>query len=151
MKLTTLLAQRQALLRQAHLANLAFAYQRLGEFAQRIARAGLRGPVVLKRADPENGREWPTLIALRGSQAVLEEHFSDEDIIDLADVIAYALDARDAEVAFDLSELRTLFQRPVCLALEEAGVQLDSPPPALPSPKSLQDDMRSPACDDEDL
>lgn len=149
MKLTALLDQRQALLRQAHLANLAFAYERLGDYARRIARAGLRGPVVLKRADPENGREWPVLIALRGSQAVLDEHFSDEDIIDMADVLAYALDARDAEVAFDLGELRSLFQRPVRLALEEAGIRIDEPvaPPTI----ALSDDQfHDSACDGED-
>ena len=148
MKLTALLAQRQALLRQAHLANLAFAYQRLGEFAQRIARARLHGPVVLKRADPENGREWPVLVALRGSQAVLDEHFSEEDIIDLTDVVAYALDARDDEVAFDLRELKPLFQDPVRRALEEAGVRLDGVPPA---PQCLPlDDLHGSACEDED-
>lgn len=149
MKLTTLLAQRHALLRQAQLANLAFAYVRLGEFAHRVERAGLRGPVVLKRADPENGREWPVLIALHGSQAVLEEHFSDEDIIDLADVVACALDMRDAQVAFDLREFKTLFQRPVRLALEEAGVQMDDAPPALP-PVAPHDDFHNSACDDLD-
>ncbi len=146
MKLSALLARRQALLRQSHLANLAFAHQRLGEFGARIARARLQGPVVLKRADPENGREWPVLIALRGSQAVLDEHFSEEDIIDLADVIAYALDARDAEVAFDLRELRTLFQLPVRLALEEAGISIDEPP-MLPDPFG---DFLDSRCDDED-
>jgi hypothetical protein len=151
MKLTTLLAQRQALLRQSHLANLAFAHERLSEFARRITRAGLRGPVVLKRADPENGRDWPVLIALRGSQSVLDEHFAEEDVIDLADVIAYALDAQEAEVAFDLGELKTLFLRPVHLALEEAGVQIDALPPSVP-PHGLQhDDLHSSACDDDEL
>jgi len=150
MKLSALLAQRQALLRQAQLANLAFAYERLGEFAQRIARAGMRGPVVLKRADPENGRDWPMLIALRGSQAVIDEQFSDEDIIDLADVVATAIDVQDAEVAFELGELKTLFQRPVRLALDEAGVSVDACP-ALPPPAWLQDDLHGSACDDEEL
>lgn len=147
MKLTALLAQRQALLRQSHLANLAFAHQRLGEFGARVERARLRGPVVLKRADPENGRAWPVLIALRGSQAVIEEHFSDEDIIDLADVIAYALDARDAEVAFDLREIRSLFQLPVRLALEEAGIRIDEPP-MLPDQSS--GDFHDSRCDEDD-
>ena len=149
MKLTDLLAQRQALLRQAHLANLAFAYERLGEFARRITRGGLRGPVVLKRADPENGREWPVLIALCGSQAVLDEHFSEEDIIDLSDVIAYALDARDSEVAFNLGEVRPLFQRPVRLALEEAGVRVDEPPVPSTGP-DLLGDLHGSACDGDD-
>ena len=49
-KLSTLLTQRQALLRQARLANLAFAYTTLMEFAHRIARAQLSGRVTLKHS-----------------------------------------------------------------------------------------------------
>ena len=45
MNISLLLAQRQALLAQVRLANFAFAYARLGDFAVRIARAGLRGTV----------------------------------------------------------------------------------------------------------
>ena len=36
MKLSKLLHQREALLRQTRLANLAYAYRRLGEFAGRV-------------------------------------------------------------------------------------------------------------------
>ncbi|MBE2212760.1 MAG: hypothetical protein IAE82_02740 [Opitutaceae bacterium] len=151
MKLTALLAQRQALLRQAHLANLAFAYDRLGDFVVRIARAGLRGPVLLKRADPEHGRDWPVLIPLYGHQSVIDEHFTDEDIIDLADVVGYALDAIEPEIVFDLSELETLFRRPVRLALEEAGIGVDerSLPP---SPgEGHHGNLHSSTCDDDEL
>jgi len=151
MKLSALLAQRQALLRQTHLANLAFAYERLGNFVVRIARDGLRGPVILKRADPEHGRDWPVLIPLYGSQSVIEEHFTEEDIIDLADVVGYALDAIEPEIVFDLSEIEALFRRPVRLALEEAGVRVDEfllPPPSV---DGHHGNFHSSACDDDEL
>lgn len=152
MKLSELLAHRQALLRQAHLANLAFAHERLGEFVARIARGRLRGPVSLKRAEPETGRAWPTLTALLGHQSVIEEHFSDEDIIDLADVIGYAVEAREAEVVFDLSEVHELFQEPVRLALQEAGVYVDAGNAHLEvSQGEPSSDMHSPACDEDEI
>jgi len=72
-----LLHQRDALLRQARLANSAYAYRRLGEFAGRITRAQLHGAVRLDSGDPDGERPWPGLTALDGSQAVLEEHFLD--------------------------------------------------------------------------
>lgn len=151
MKLSTLLHQREALLRQAHLANLAFAHERLGDFAARIARGRLRGPVSLKRADDDAGRPWPTLTALLGHQSVIEEHFSDEDIIDLADVVGYALEAPETEIVFELAELQARFQEPVRLALQEAGVQIDEAPQALPPPDLQHGDFHSSARDGEGL
>jgi hypothetical protein len=149
MKLSDLLHQREALLRQAHLANLAFAHERLGDFAARIARGRLRGPVSLKRADDDVGRPWPTLTALRGHQSVIEEHFSDEDIIDLVDVIAYALEVGEDEVVFDLAEVEVRFLQPVRLAMQEAGVQFDEPS-APPGAGEAHGDVRSPACDQDE-
>src|SRR5690242_4343094 len=52
MKLSVLLAQRQALLQRTRLANLAFAHCRLSDFASRIGRAQLHGPVALKPVSP---------------------------------------------------------------------------------------------------
>lgn len=150
MKLTALLARRQALLRQAHLANLAFAHERLGEFVLRVARAGLRGPVILKRADPDHGRDWPVLIPLYGHQSVIDEHFTDQDIMDFADVVGFALDAIEPEIVFDLSEIETLFRRPVRLALEEAGVRVDGPAPP-PSREGNHGNLHSSTCDDDEL
>jgi len=150
MKLSELLHQREALLRRAHLANLAFAHQRLGEFASRIARGRLSGPVSLKRADDEAGRAWPTLTALCGHQSVIEEHFSDEDIIDLADVVGCALDADEAEVVFDLADLRERFQQPVREALRKAGVSIDERPAAAAPGDTVQGDLQSPACDPDE-
>ena len=149
MTLSKLLQQREALLRQAHLANLAFAHERLGDFAARIV-ARLRGPVSLKRADDDAGRPWPTLTALLGHQSVIEEHFSDEDIIDLADVVGYALDAPESEVVFDLAELQARFQQPVRRALREAGVQVDGSRATTAGNEAHGDDMQSPACDQDE-
>ncbi|MDI1249112.1 MAG: hypothetical protein PSV13_09640 [Lacunisphaera sp.] len=52
MNFQQLLQQRDALLRQARLANTAYAYRRLDEFAGRIARARLHGAVTLRPGDP---------------------------------------------------------------------------------------------------
>ena len=55
MKLSFLLAQRQALLQQARLAHLAHAYDRLDDFARRVARARLHGQVRLQVTSQETG------------------------------------------------------------------------------------------------
>jgi hypothetical protein len=149
MNISELLHQRDALLRQAYLANLAFAHERLGDFVARIARGRLHGPVSLKRADDDMGRPWPTLTALRGHQSVIEEHFSDEDIVDLLDVITYALDVREPEVVFDLSEVATRFRQPVRLALQKAGVEVDERPMSA-AHGEVHGDMESPACDQDE-
>ncbi len=56
MKLSQLVSLRPSLLRQARLANLAYAHETLRAFAARIARAGLRGTVCLKPVDPDAER-----------------------------------------------------------------------------------------------
>lgn len=150
MNISELLHQRDALLRQAHLANLAFAHERLSDFVARVARGRLRGPVSLKRADDDAGRPWPTLTALLGHQSVIDEHFTDEDIVDLVDVIAYALDGREAEVVFDLEDVQARFQQPVREILQQAGVSIEQPPPTPPAPARRQDDLYRSACDDEE-
>jgi nucleotide-binding universal stress UspA family protein len=125
-KLSTLLAHRQALLRQARLANLAFAYHTLGAFAERIGRARLTGRVTLRHAAPDAERYWASLTALDGSQSVIEEHFSDEDLMDLADVVAFAT-ANDAlDITFRLEELGDHFLAPLRAELERAGVSIDT-------------------------
>jgi len=149
MNISELLHQRDALLRQAHLANLAFAHERLGDLVARIARGRLRGPVSLKRADDEAGRPWPSLTALLGHQSVIDEHFSDEDIVDLVDVLTYALDVQGPEIVFDLEDVAARFQRPVRLELLRAGVQVDASP-ADAAPREEQGDMQSPACDQDE-
>lgn len=84
-----LLQQRDAVLRRARQANLAYAYARLGLFAERIARSRLRGVVAVRPGDPAGGQPWPGLVALEGSQAVLDEHFLDEEMVELTDILAF--------------------------------------------------------------
>ncbi|MBI2497130.1 MAG: hypothetical protein HYV75_04145 [Opitutae bacterium] len=120
-----LLQHRAALLRQARLANLAFAHQRLGNLAARIARARLRGRVRLDPGDPEAERPWPALTALEGSQAVLEEHFLDEDGVELADILEFlGKDVNADGVTFRLEEVESRFLAPLRRELESAGVVL---------------------------
>lgn len=118
-----LLFHRAALLRQARLANLAFAWHRLDDWARRITRARLQGAVTLRLADPAGDRAWPALLARSGSQAVIEEHFTDEDIVELADIVAFLTDdPRAAEFDFRLEELATRFLPAIQQELAEAGV-----------------------------
>lgn len=126
-KLSTLLTQREALLQQARLANLAFAYTTLGEFAHRVARAGLAGRVTLRQAAPEEERYWASLTALDGNQSVIEEHFADEDIMDLADVIAFTTANEALELTFRLEEVGELFLAPLRAELARADVAIDHP------------------------
>jgi len=125
MKISHLIRQREALLRQARLANLAFAYQRLGEFVARIARGGLSGEVGLQEAGSDGESYWASLVAHEGSQSVIEEHFTDEDIEELADLIAYATDCGHLDVTFRLEELEARYRQPLRNELERAGVSLE--------------------------
>lgn len=123
MKFSQLLLQRDALLRQARLANVAFAYHRLGEFAARIARARLQGVVILRDGDPAGEQPWPRLHAEEGSQAVLEEHFIEEDVSELADILAFLHDAgRPLEVRFRLEDLAKCFLPRLRRELEQADI-----------------------------
>jgi hypothetical protein len=105
MKFRQLLLQRDVLLRQARLANLAFAYQRVSEFTRRIERARLRGAVTFHPGDPSAADPWPRLVADEGAQSVIEEHFLDEDIVELGDILAFLCEDGDAEMTFRLEEL----------------------------------------------
>lgn len=136
MKLSHLLRQREKLLRQAHLANLAYAYRRLGGYAARIARAQLVGEVRLRFCDPEAECFWPVLTSLERSQAVIEEHFTDEDIADLAELLAFATDDSESDQVFRLEELAERFMRPLQRELEQGGVTLE------PSARPLEETSR---------
>ena len=125
MKLSKLLATRHILLRQAHLASLAHAYHALQRLAARVAAAKLHGLVRLQPADPAAERYWPTLIALEGNQSVIEEQFSDDDILELADAVVLAIAANYDELDFQLEDLAEKFVTPLRLALEQAGVAVD--------------------------
>lgn len=125
MKLTQLLKARDALVRQAALANLAFAYETLDTFATRISRAQLTGQVHLKTADPDAERYWGTLTALEGSQAVIEEHFTEENLTDVTDAIAYATGRNDFELTFEIEDFADIFLAPLRHALEQSGIEVD--------------------------
>lgn len=125
MKLHQLLQQRQELLRRARLANAAFAYRELGAFAARIARGRLRGQVTLHMADAASGRAWPALVADEGSQAVLDEHFVDQDMLDLADLLVFASGGEHrTSFTFRIEELDGRFRPALRRELESAGVEL---------------------------
>lgn len=128
MNISKLLATRQALLRQTQLANLAFAFSTLRNFAARIANARLRGAVKLRPADPADECYWATLTAVDCSQAVIEEHFSDRDLLELAEAMAYAVDAEFSELEFRLEELEELYVAPLRERLQESGVNCDVHP-----------------------
>lgn len=125
MKLSKLLATRQALLRQAQLANLAFAYGTLERFAARIANANLRGLVKLRPPEPADERFWASLRALEGNQSVLEEHFADHELIEFADAMAFAAEGEFSELDFRLEELHEKYLTPLRHMLELSGVELD--------------------------
>jgi hypothetical protein len=121
-----LIHQRDGLLRQARLANVAFACQRLGVYAARIARARLHGLVRLNPGDPAGEQPWPGLTALEGSQAVLEEHFLDEEGVERADILGFLGEEVGAGgCTFRLEELEGRFLVPLQRELGAAGI----PPP----------------------
>lgn len=123
MNFRQLLLQRTALIRAARLANVAFAYDRLREFARRIECAGLGGVVTLHPVDPDADRFMPVLVAHAGSQAVIDEHFVDEDVIELADVLQFLNEEdADVELTFALGEIGTKFLPWARGELERAGV-----------------------------
>ena len=125
MKLSHLLHQREALLRQTRLANLAYAYRRFGDFAGRIASAQLRGKVSLQPADLAAERYWPVLTALEGNQSVIEEHFTDEDILELEELIFFVTGEDDTETVFRWEEIGARFMRPLRRQLLQAGISLE--------------------------
>jgi hypothetical protein len=134
MKITNLLNARQTLLRQTNLANLAFAYQTLQKFAELIDRGGLRGLVNIKTPDPEAGRYWPALTSLVLNQSVIEEHFTEEDLTDFSDAIAYATGREHFDLSFEIENFSEHFLTPLRLALEQAGIELDEIPQAVEEP-----------------
>ena len=124
MNLSQLLASRPALLRQASLANAAFAYAVLRGLGRRIEAARLQGPVRLLAVDPAAERYSPQLIALAGSQAVLDEHFDEADLVRLADALAFSAAGPATEFDFFLETMFARFSPPLRSALQAAGVEI---------------------------
>jgi hypothetical protein len=125
MKLSLILAQRPALLQQVRLANLAFAYAKLSEIAVRIARARLRGSIRLRQPAPDADVDWIPLTALEGNQSVFEEHFTDEDLTDFADAIAFITGVGRLDLTFRIEETADNFVAPLRQELEQAGITFD--------------------------
>ncbi len=126
-----LILNRTDLLRQARLANLAFAWQRLDAFATRIARARLHGQVMLRLPDPAADRPWPVLLALAGNQSVIEEYFLDDDIAELADILVFLSDNNQvAEFTFPLEELASHYLPGLQHELEQAGIPAEQTSPS---------------------
>lgn len=127
MKLSTLLSIHQRLLQHARLANMACAYATLRHLALRVRHVRLRGLVELSQPDATNERNWAELTALEGSQAQLEEMFTDEDLMDFADAVAFARGIAGLQIRFRIEEMESEFVGPLEAALRRAGVALDLP------------------------
>lgn len=128
MHLHNLLSGRPDILRQAHLANLALAYATLREFAQRLARAPLTGRAILHPPHPDAELPWATLAVLDCSPAIVEEHFTDRDLMDLSDVLQFTLGSGVGEppheIAFRFESFAAQFVDPLRADLLRAGVKL---------------------------
>ncbi len=125
MKISKLLATHHAILEQARLANLAEAYLTLRRVAERVRRARLHGLVNLRQPDAAEERLWASLTALEGSQAVLEEHFRDEELMEFADAVAFARGRVGLDVTFRLEGMEALFLVPLEEELRRAGIEFD--------------------------
>ena len=125
MKISKLLATHHAILEQARLANLAQAYLTLRRLAERVRRARLHGLVQLRQPDIDEERFWASLTALEGSQSVLEEHFSDEELMEFADAAAFVRGTNALDVTFWLEHVAVLFVEPVAAELRRCGVESD--------------------------
>ena len=121
MKFNELLRHRDLFLRQARLANVAYAYQWLGDFAERIERAGLQGSVTLRGPDSESGRKRAELTANNFSQAVLQEHFLEEEISELHAVLSFVHGAAViVELQLELDEVASRYLPSLRQVLESA-------------------------------
>jgi hypothetical protein len=65
------------------------------------------------------------LTALEGNQSVIEEYFDDDDLMALADAIAYAVGHDLSDLEFNLEELSGKYVAPLRHALDKAGVAID--------------------------
>ncbi len=126
-----LLHHRAALLRQARLANLAFACERLEDYARRLTAARIAGPLTLQGVDPEADRFCPELVPHAASPAVVDEYFLDEDVADLADVLGFLSDEGfDVATTFTAEDIVARWLPR--LRRELAGAGIAPPTEALP-------------------
>lgn len=126
MKLSALLASRSTILRQAALAHAAAAWLTLHHASVRIAAAGLRGTVRLRQSDPAGDEApWATLTSDEIRPSVLEEHFTEDDLLEIAGALAYATDTERADVEFRVETLEEAYAAPLLRSLQKAGVTVD--------------------------
>ncbi len=126
MKLSALLASRPTILRQAALAHTAAAWLTLQHASTRISAAGLHGWVRLRQGDSSEGEApWVTLTSEEIRPSVLEEHFTDDDLLEIAEALAYATDSDHADLEFCIEALGETYASPLLRTLEKAGVTLD--------------------------
>lgn len=134
MNISHLLAHRDAYLERARLANLACAHEKLRSFADRLARAGITGRVRLRSTGPDDEPSVPTLTALDSHPAVIEEHFTDEDAVDLVDVLRFLRGDEAVDLVIAAPEIPTSLLGPIRAELQRAGVSVgegataDGPP-----------------------
>jgi hypothetical protein len=101
----------------------------LRRIATRVGRANLRGLVRLHPADPADETFWATLTALEGNQSVIEEQFADQELVELADAMAFATDDDFDQLEFRLEELNEKYVVPLHHVLEMEGVTIDTQAP----------------------
>lgn len=132
-----LLTHRDELRRAARLANLAYAYQWIGNFAWKIAWLGLTGEVVLRGPSEEAGRPNAGLIAQDFSQSVAEEHFLPEEIDELHAVLSSVHDSgMILEMKFRLEGLGDVYRPALRRVLEMADVLPRREPEPVDRPNS---------------
>lgn len=124
MNISYLLAHRDAYLQKARLANLAYAHEALRAFAERFARAGIAGRVRLQSTSPDDDRFIPTLTALDANQSIIEEHFTEEDAIELTDLIGFISGEDDIDLTLTAREFTETLLPPVRFELESKGIEL---------------------------
>ena len=118
-----LLNHRDELRRAARLANLAYAYQWLGNFAWKIAWVGLRGEVILRGANLQAERAQAELVAQDFNQSVADEHFLPEEIEELHTVLSSVLDSGQIlEMKFRLEEIGDVYRPALRRVLEMADL-----------------------------
>jgi hypothetical protein len=127
MNLSKILSARPSLMREARLANLAFAYATLVVFARRMRTLGIQGTITLQPAVPEQGFYVPVLHAERCNRSVLEEHFTDEDLLELVDVLAFVAPIQ-GPARFRMESFDELFLAPVARELHLHGIDVEAPP-----------------------
>lgn len=127
MKISKLLDSHHAILRQARLASLAQAFVALRRFAERVRHARLRGRVRLRQPDADEEELWASLTALEGSQAVIEEHFREEELVEFADAVAFLHGTSALDTEFKIEQMAALFVEPLEAELRRSGVEFDRP------------------------